>query len=49
MTAKYLRVIAIGVVVLLILWGASERWSRPADTAPRTLPMMPMVMLWAIG
>ena len=37
MTAKHLRVIAIGVVVLLILWGASERWSRPADTTPAVL------------
>jgi hypothetical protein len=28
MSPKHLRAIAIGVVVLLILWGASERWSR---------------------
>jgi hypothetical protein len=32
MSAKQLKAIAIGVAVLLILWGASELWSRRTDT-----------------
>ena len=32
MSAKLLKAIAIGVVVLLILWGASELWSRRTET-----------------
>jgi len=37
MSAKQLRAIAIGVVVLLILWGASERWSRRPDRTATNL------------
>jgi hypothetical protein len=33
MSARQLRAIAIGVAVLLVLWGASELWSRRTDTA----------------
>jgi len=32
MSAKQLRAIAIGVAVLLILWGTSELWSRRKDS-----------------
>lgn len=37
MSAKQLRAIAIGVAVLLILWGASERWSRRTATTTANL------------
>lgn len=32
MSATHVKVIAIGVAVLLMLWGASEVWSRRTDT-----------------
>ena len=37
MNARHLQVIAMGVAVLLLLWGGSELWSRRADTAPPRL------------
>jgi hypothetical protein len=41
-SGKHLRVIAIGVLVLLVLWGASERWSRRPDTIPPALRLPPV-------
>jgi uncharacterized protein DUF4340 len=40
MSAKQLRAIAIGVVVLLILWGTSELWSRRTNTTTAN-PLLP--------
>ena len=37
MSAKQLQAIAIGVAVLLILWGASELWPRRKDTTTANL------------
>jgi uncharacterized protein DUF4340 len=37
MSAKQLQAIAIGVAVLVALWGASELWSRRTDTAAANL------------
>jgi hypothetical protein len=39
MSAKQLKAIAIGVVVLLILWGASELWSHRTDTTKSSLQL----------
>src|SRR5881628_4182104 len=42
MTAKQLKAIAMGLAVLLLLWGASELFSRGSDTvaAKFTLPAL---------
>lgn len=37
MSATHLKAIAIGVAALLILWGASELWSRRTDTTAANL------------
>ena len=39
MSAKHLRLIALGLVVLLLLWGGSELLSRGSDSVARSLAL----------
>ena len=42
MSPKQLKAIAIGLVVVLLLWGASELFSRGSDTITASLALPPL-------